>query len=661
MRKSDRSPKTSVGSDDRRTRHPEDNSEDRRPACPPGRFCLGKWAPPLLALTMSFVAAPGWASERLVQNDGSSGVGTPRAGEVPEGVSAEAWEAISGAIERDRYRAERREDGTVSAANRAQAYTTRFTREGIRVRPQGAGMGAGVEVGLTLAGYGYSQTQPVEAAEPQAKGNRVEFHRGTLTEWYVNRAAGLEQGFTLEEPPLETLQQARTRAGGREPLRLELAVAGPVRVERTEDGEAVLLRDPEGRVRLRYGGLRAWDATGRELASRLEAGGGRIALLVEDAAARYPLTIDPTILNEAAKLTAGDAAAFDNFGQSVSISGDTLVVGALHDECTPSGIDCGAAYVFEKPAGGWAGTLTQDAKLTASDAATGDFFSRSVSISGGTVVVGAWTHDCTPSGNDCGAAYVFEKPALGWADGTQDAKLTASDAAANDRFGSSVAISGNTVVVGASGDDCTPSGNDCGSAYVFLGPFLPPPPPVNVLQDCWTTSLNLDPDPELELYTFTTADSIDFVWKQKLQETCSAYLASIWVFQCIAGKPLPGAIVQVFHDISLGQQDPVPGTPEPLLSFSAPPGSIPPGRYDWALVTECDDTNGRIAGAPVPDSDIDDSCGVNVGVLPVFPGPVMLGPEPVELFDADPGGSPAGRGPGEEGTTRPWCFTVVSP
>ena len=200
-----------------------------------------------------------------------------------------------------------------------------------------------------------------------------------------------------------------------------------------------------------------------------------------------------------------------------------------------------------------------------------------------------------------------------------------------------------------------------GSADIFVAKYsgAPLPPPVNVLQDCWTTNLTLDPDPELELYTFTTADSIDFIWKQKLQETCSAYLASIWVFQCLPGKPLPGPIVQVFHDIDFGQQDPVPGTPEPLLSFSAPPGSIPPGRYDWALVTECDDTNGRIAGAPVPDSDIDDSCGVNVGVLPVFPGPVMLGPEPVELFDADPGGSPPGRGPGEEGTTRPWCFDVT--
>ena len=222
---------------------------------------------------------------------------TPRTGAVPEGVSAEAWGAISRAIEQDRYRAERREDGTVSAANRAQAYTTRFTPEGIRLQPRGAG----IEVGLTLAGYGYRELRPLPPAAPRVEGARVEFHRGALTEWYVNRAAGLEQGFTLDEPPQETPGSA----GGREPLRLELEVAGPVRVERTPDGEAVLLRDPEGLVRLRYGGLRAWDATGRELASRLEARRGRIALLVDDAAARYPLTIDPTIVNEDARAFSG--------------------------------------------------------------------------------------------------------------------------------------------------------------------------------------------------------------------------------------------------------------------------------------------------------------------------------------------------------------------
>ena len=217
-------------------------------------------------------------------------------GDVDQGrLSAEAWEAIRQAIERDRYRAEALSDGTAWAANDAQGYTTRFTTRGIRLRPRGAE----IEVELALSGYGYSRMQAVEPAEPHAEGNRVEFDRGALTEWYVNRPAGLEQGFTLARPPAE--------ARGAQPLRLELAVTGPVRAEAVEGGEAVLLRDPAGQVRLRFTGLRVWDAQGRELAARLEAGGDRMALLVEDAGARYPLTIDPTIINEIAKLTASDA------------------------------------------------------------------------------------------------------------------------------------------------------------------------------------------------------------------------------------------------------------------------------------------------------------------------------------------------------------------
>ena len=173
-------------------------------------------------------------------------------------------------------------------------------------------------------------------------------------------------------------------------------------------------------------------------------------------------------LTEDAKLTASDGAPGDFFGVSVSISGDTVVVGSLFDACT-AGIDCGSAYVFEKPAGGWAGTLTEDAKLTASDAAAGDFFGIAVSISGETVVVGAYLDDCT-AGIDCGSAYVFEKPAGGWAGAlSEDAKLTASDAATGDGFGVSVSISGDTVAVGAGFGDC-PAGPQCGAAYVFEKP-----------------------------------------------------------------------------------------------------------------------------------------------------------------------------------------------
>jgi len=158
-----------------------------------------------------------------------------------------------------------------------------------------------------------------------------------------------------------------------------------------------------------------------------------------------------------AKLTASDGASNDQFGASVSISGDTIVVGARYDDSSR-----GSAYVFEKPVGGWA-DMTQTAKLTASDGVSSDQFGHSVAISGDTVVVGARAHDGFK-----GAAYVFEKPVGGWSDMTQTAKLTASDGEGTGVFGHSVAISGDTVVVGANGDD-EPQMNR-GSAYVFEKP-----------------------------------------------------------------------------------------------------------------------------------------------------------------------------------------------
>ena len=88
-------------------------------------------------------------------------------------------------------------------------------------------------------------------------------------------------------------------------------------------------------------------------------------------------------LEEVAKLTASDAAVDDLFGFSVSVSGDTAVIGAFHDD--DGGSDSGSAYVFTRSGGAW----TQQAKLTASDAAAEDFFGYSVSVSGDTAVIGA--------------------------------------------------------------------------------------------------------------------------------------------------------------------------------------------------------------------------------------------------------------------------------
>jgi hypothetical protein len=152
------------------------------------------------------------------------------------------------------------------------------------------------------------------------------------------------------------------------------------------------------------------------------------------------------------KLTASDGAAGDYFGESVSISGDYAIVGALYDD--DKGTDSGSAYIFK-----WNGTSwVQQAKLTALlDGAASDAFGCSVSISGDYAIVGAYGDD--DKGSDSGSAYIFKHDGTAW---VQQQKLTASDGAAEDRFGGSVSISGDYAIVGARGNDSYK-----GSAYIF--------------------------------------------------------------------------------------------------------------------------------------------------------------------------------------------------
>ncbi len=156
---------------------------------------------------------------------------------------------------------------------------------------------------------------------------------------------------------------------------------------------------------------------------------------------------------EEATLLASDGAAGDGFGLSVAVSGDRVVVGARLDD--DNGTDSGSAYVFERaPDGSW----LEAAKLSASDGAAGDDFGRSVAVSGDRVVVGA--HEDDDNGSGSGSAYVFERaPDGSW---FEAAKLTASDGAADDDFGWSVAIDGERAVVTADHQgDLSPS------VYVF--------------------------------------------------------------------------------------------------------------------------------------------------------------------------------------------------
>jgi len=158
------------------------------------------------------------------------------------------------------------------------------------------------------------------------------------------------------------------------------------------------------------------------------------------------------------KITATDGSSLDQFGYSVAISGDTIVVGALLDTVNGN-FEQGSAYVFAKSGGAW----TERAKLSARDGAARDEFGYGVAISGDTIAIGSRKND-VGTNEDQGFVSIFERAGDAW---TETEKLTANDGAAGDLFGHSVAMYGDTVVAGAPQVDVGPYAS-YGAAYVFV-------------------------------------------------------------------------------------------------------------------------------------------------------------------------------------------------
>jgi len=167
-----------------------------------------------------------------------------------------------------------------------------------------------------------------------------------------------------------------------------------------------------------------------------------------------------TDTTESAKLTASDGQPGDAFGDSVSISANTIAVGAFFASDASGNSFAGKSYVFVRPSTGWTGNLNETAKLTASDSQLVNYMGASVAISGSTVVAGSYGHN-----NFQGVAYVFVEPTSGWTNMTQTAELSASDGKSSADFGFSSAISGNTAVIGA-----VNAHSSKGAAYVFVEP-----------------------------------------------------------------------------------------------------------------------------------------------------------------------------------------------
>ncbi len=463
--------------------------------------------------------------------------------DVPQGLSATDWKGIRAAYEANSHSAVS-VSGAYQARNPGQRWQTNFDGCGFLTTPDVGDWSWGLE----LVRYGRVGAELVVEAPScvEADGVRIRYERDeALTEWYVNDPRGLEHGYTVRRRPecttgeaphsdqcpdlfdqspdrkggvsarshgpahshsdrsltVAALNDARER-GRNEPLQFILAIRGGLRPRVSHDGRDVTFISPSGAAAVNYNGLMVYDAEGSPVPAWFDVDAQNpqsairnpqfLRLVVEDAQAVYPLTIDP--IAQLAYLKASNTGGGDNFGLSVAASGDTVVVGAPREDSSATGVDgdgddnsaadSGAAYVFVRDAGG---VWSQQAYLKASNTgALGDRFGHSVAVSGDTVVVGAFQEDSSATGVDgnqadnsafnSGAAYVFVRDAGGvW---SQQAYLKASNTEGGDNFGISVAVSGDTVVVGAHLEDSNATGVDAdqddnsggssGAAYVLV-------------------------------------------------------------------------------------------------------------------------------------------------------------------------------------------------
>ncbi len=338
--------------------------------------------------------------------------------------------------------------------------------------------------GLELAAFGFSGSETLVAgkAEASAEGNRLAYDwTSNVQEWYINDSRGLEHGYTIQERP------DRDENAG-EALTFGLNVRGSLQAEISKGGRSVRFVDSESVTALTYAGLHVFDANGQDLVARFEGGGSSFSIVVDEANATYPITIDPVA--QQAYLKASNTDSVDAFGSAVAVSGDLVAVsspnedgnatGINGDQSNNTGTDSGAVYLFRNVGGAW----VQEAYLKASNTGIHNRFGQSVSVSGDRVVVGAWAEDSDSTGvdgdesntgaSDSGAAYVFSRVGGVW---SQEAYLKASNTGGDDQFGYSVSISDDLIAVGAwsessastgvNGNESDNSAAQAGAVYLF--------------------------------------------------------------------------------------------------------------------------------------------------------------------------------------------------
>lgn len=449
--------------------------------------------------------------------------------QVPEGLQKSDWASIRAAHTawQHGFMPVEGQTGIWQARNPGQQWTTKFDGRGFLTTPKGGGWTWGLELEDAAEAPERPGTQVADKSGRPA----LSFPRGeVITEWFINDQRGLEQGWTLSAPTEIRLRVRGSLKASVSPQSInfggQLNYSGlkawdasgktvPAHFEATAQGFAVRYDDTGAQYPITIDPIaqqaflksdRNGNSTEDWFGSSVAVSGDTVVIgapqensstagvnsIPNDSGtytgAAYVFVRSGTTWSQQAYLKASQVSNSDYFGQSVAISGDTVVVGSHGEDSSTTGVDgtpnesssfAGAAYVFVRSGTTW----SQQAFLKASQVSSDDYFGFAVAVSGDTVVVGAHQEDSSTAGVNsvpdelasfAGAAYVFVRNGSTW---SQQAYLKAGQVTSGDSFGRSVAVSGDSVVVGAGGEDgSSPNVNGpvnelasgAGAAYVFV-------------------------------------------------------------------------------------------------------------------------------------------------------------------------------------------------
>lgn len=321
--------------------------------------------------------------------------------------------------------------------NPSQDFVARFGGGGLSLRSTD---GAPWSVALHYAGAG-------EQSVIGAQGTRVTYtHADGVTEWFDNRSDGIEHGFQLS-----------TRLPGTGRRELKCRLDGMI-ASSEKDGPDLDWQTPDRGTALCYSDLKVWDAQGTTLAATMSPSEGGFTISIDDRDAAYPVFVDPVISRPLSRLNSlpiGDAEYADEFGKSVATDGARLIVGAWGDDQNR-----GDAYIFVKEEGEW----YYETKLSPPGfMEPGDWFGEGVQIQGNVAVISA--KGKTMDYEMAGTVYIYERINGEW---TFRQRLVSSNHTGGQCFGSSLALDGNRILIGADGDNgWSQDSDEPGYAYIF--------------------------------------------------------------------------------------------------------------------------------------------------------------------------------------------------